>query len=180
MLRVSGRRLGAPGNRHCYAASAGPQPSAFRTRLVDAGYFASKAAGRTGRRTNSPPQLGQTPPRTVVTQSAQNVHSKVQIIASGLSGGRSRSQHSQLGLRSSMVSPDRFGQGAIGKVAFICLCKSFRHRLPSRIIRAMNLVTLAPRHTGPQAAPRKSPAQGRARNRSSRAACVRRPFRKND
>jgi hypothetical protein len=43
--------------------------------------------------------LGQRPPaRRAVAQSAQNVHSKVQIRASAASGGRSLSQHSQLGL----------------------------------------------------------------------------------
>jgi hypothetical protein len=31
------------------------------------------------------------------TQSRQNVHSKVQIMASGAAGGKSLSQHSQLG-----------------------------------------------------------------------------------
>ena len=36
-------------------------------------------------------------------QSRQKVHSKEQISASGLSGGRSRSQHSQPGRSSSMV-----------------------------------------------------------------------------
>src|SRR6478735_7366340 len=87
----------------------GPQPSAFRTRFVDAGYLASLAEGRAGRRTSSPPQFGQMPPRTSATQSAQNVHSNVQIIASELSGGRSLSQHSQLGRSSSMgTSADRF------------------------------------------------------------------------
>jgi hypothetical protein len=69
---------------------------------VDAGYFASMAAGRIGRREKSPPQFGQTPPKTVSAQFAQNVHSKVQIIASAASGGRSRSQHSQFGLSSSI------------------------------------------------------------------------------
>ena len=65
---------------------------------MDAGYFASIDAGLIGRPTKLPLQFGQTPPNTVAAQSAQNVHSKVQIRASGLSGGRSRSQHSQFGL----------------------------------------------------------------------------------
>jgi hypothetical protein len=84
------------------ALPTGVQPSAFRTRFVDAGYFASMAAGRIGRREKSPPQFGQTPPSTVSVQSAQNVHSKVQIITSGALAGRSRLQHSQFGLSSSM------------------------------------------------------------------------------
>jgi hypothetical protein len=59
----------------CYAATAS-HPPGFSTRLVEAGCFASMAAGRMGRRSSSPPQLGQTPPRRrVATQSAQKVHS---------------------------------------------------------------------------------------------------------
>jgi hypothetical protein len=64
---------------------------------MDAACRASIAAGRIGRLTKLPLQFGQTPPNTVVAHSAQNVHSKLQIRASGLSGGRSRSQHSQFG-----------------------------------------------------------------------------------
>lgn len=56
------------------------------------------AAGRIGRGTKFPPQFGHAPPKIVSVQVAQNVHSKVQIIASRLSGGRSLSQHSQFGL----------------------------------------------------------------------------------
>jgi hypothetical protein len=59
--------------------------------------------GRTGLRTNSPPQLGHLLFTRVRTQSEQNVHSKEQIIASLESGGRSRLQHSQLGFMSSIV-----------------------------------------------------------------------------
>src|SRR5262249_6239737 len=82
-----------------------PQPACgLSTRSVEAGYFASIAAGRTGRRNNSPPQLGQRPPGSrLATQSVQKVHSKVQIMASAASGGRSLSQHSQLGLSMSIV-----------------------------------------------------------------------------
>jgi hypothetical protein len=77
-----------------------PHPACgFATRSVDAGYLASMATGRTGRRTSSPPQLGQRPPgRRWAAQSVQKVHSKEQIRASGASGGKSLSQHSQLGL----------------------------------------------------------------------------------
>ena len=72
------------------------------TRRVEAGCLASAAIGRLGRCTSSPPQFGQAP--SLLAQSAQNVHSNVQMRASSDSGGRSRSQHSQLGLSSSMVS----------------------------------------------------------------------------
>jgi hypothetical protein len=53
---------------------------------LDAGYFVSIAAGRIGRLTKLPPQFGQTPPNTFAAQSAQNVHSNVQMRASRLSG----------------------------------------------------------------------------------------------
>jgi hypothetical protein len=50
------------------------------------------AAGRIGRLTKLPLQFGQTPPNTFAAQSAQNVHSKLQIRASPLSAaGRGRS-----------------------------------------------------------------------------------------
>jgi hypothetical protein len=55
-----------------------------------------------GRGEKFPPQFGQTPFKTVSAHSAQNVHSYVQIRASLLSGGKSRSQHSQFGRSSSM------------------------------------------------------------------------------
>jgi len=80
------------------------QPSGLRTRSVLGGYFLSIAKGRTGRFTNSPPQLGQMPWSFASAQSAQKVHSKVQIRASSASGGRSLSQHSQLGRNASMNS----------------------------------------------------------------------------
>src|SRR5262245_15609545 len=70
------------------------QPPSFTTRRVDAGCLASFSAGRTGRRTSSPPQLGQRPPNTPSAHPRQKVHSKEQILASAASGGRSRSQHS--------------------------------------------------------------------------------------
>ena len=84
----------------------GPQRGLLVTGL--AGGFVSATAttasmGRIGRAVNPPPQFGQTPPSVSSTQSRQKVHSKVQIIASRLSGGRSRSQHSQLGRNSSIA-----------------------------------------------------------------------------
>lgn len=60
-------------------------------------------AGRIGRGVKPPPQFGQTLDSFRSTQSTQNVHSKVQIRASTESGGRSRSQPSQLGLSSSAI-----------------------------------------------------------------------------
>src|SRR5207244_3318429 len=76
--RVSDRR----------AHAALPHPSGLKTRSVDAGYLASFAAGRRGRATSSPPQLGQRPWSARLAQSRQNVHSKEQITASADSGGR--------------------------------------------------------------------------------------------
>jgi hypothetical protein len=79
------------------------QPSGLKTRWREAGNFASFAAGRTGRRTSSPPQLGHRPLSTSSAQERQNVHSKEQIMASRESGGKSISQHSQPGLSKSIV-----------------------------------------------------------------------------
>jgi hypothetical protein len=69
---------------------------------VAAGYFAKAAVGRTGRRTSSPEQLGQTPFNRSRVQVGQNVHSNEQIIASA-AGGKSASQHSQFGLKLSIA-----------------------------------------------------------------------------
>jgi hypothetical protein len=56
-----------------------------------------------GRGTNPPPQFGHTLRSTPSTQSAQKVHSKVQIRAVVDDGGKSLSQHSQLGRSSSAI-----------------------------------------------------------------------------
>ena len=88
------------GPRYRSAAQRGSVP---RTRRVEAGSRARRCGGRIGRGANVPPQLGQRPPSTVSAHDAQNVHSYVQIIASGASGGRFLSQHSQFGRSSSMV-----------------------------------------------------------------------------
>ena len=90
----------------CCAPSEAARPAhaglSLRTRSVDAGKRASAAGGRIGRGTKFPPQLGQVPCSRSSTQGAQKVHSKEQIRASALSGGRSRSQHSQFGFSLSM------------------------------------------------------------------------------
>jgi hypothetical protein len=78
------------------------QPSALSTRTVEAGLLASLLAGRIGRGTRVPPQLGHVPFSFRWLQSAQYVHSKLQIMASSAAGGRSLPQHSQLGRNSSM------------------------------------------------------------------------------
>ncbi len=74
----------------------------LNTRLVDAGCLPSKLLGLTGLGSKFPPQLGHTPLSTEATQSRQNVHSKLQIIASPESDGKSRLHCSQLGRSSSM------------------------------------------------------------------------------
>jgi hypothetical protein len=79
-----------------------PQPAGLKMRCVDGGLFISAEAGRIGRGEKLPPQFGQTPLSRLSTQSRQNVHSNVQIIASVADGGRFLSQHSQLGRRASM------------------------------------------------------------------------------
>lgn len=78
-------------------------------RFVEGGRFATdnprrhSVAGRMGRGANPPPQFGQTLNSTLSTQSAQNVHSNVQIRAAVDEAGRSLSQHSQLGRSSSAI-----------------------------------------------------------------------------
>ena len=78
------------------AISAGVQVS--RTRVVDGGRLATERpgrhsrAGRIGRGAKPPPQFGQTFCSRVSTQSAQKVHSNVQMRASVAFGGRSLSQ----------------------------------------------------------------------------------------
>ena len=72
-------------------------------RVEDAGYFSKWCAGRMGRCTKLPPQLGQVLSKCASAQLAQNVHSNVQMRTSVALGGRSLSQHSQLGFRASMA-----------------------------------------------------------------------------
>jgi len=74
----------------------------FNTILVVAGYFSNSATGLTGLCTNPPPQLGHTFCKISVTQVMQKVHSKLQIMASVLLGGRGLPQFSQTGLNSSI------------------------------------------------------------------------------
>ena len=81
-----------------------PQPAGLKTRSVEAGNLASLLAGRRGRVTSSPPQLGHRPPSTPLAHDSQNVHSNEQIRAFVESGARSRLQHSQFGLSWSIVS----------------------------------------------------------------------------
>ena len=80
-------------------------PERLTTRSIDAGYFNNLSARRIGRIAKLPPQLGHVLFKTFVTQLLQKVHSKVQIIASADSGGKSLSQHSQFGRSSNMISP---------------------------------------------------------------------------
>jgi hypothetical protein len=61
------------------------------------------AFGRIGRGWKPPPQLGHTLLSRDDAQASQNVHSKLQIIASRASGGSAFSQHSQDGRNASMV-----------------------------------------------------------------------------
>jgi hypothetical protein len=72
-------------------------------RSVDGGNFDKRACGRIGRGTKAPPQFGQASWNRCLAQSAQNVHSNEQIRASAEAGGKSLSQHSQLGLSVSIV-----------------------------------------------------------------------------
>ncbi len=67
-----------------------------------AGYVTRSSALRVGRTMSGPAQLGQVPASRSCAHSRQKVHSKEQIIASGLVPSRSRSQHSQFGLSTSI------------------------------------------------------------------------------
>jgi hypothetical protein len=95
------------------------------TRRVAEGRLASDTpdrhsfTGRMGRGTNPPPQLGQTLCKMFTTQSAQNVHSKLQIRASVEDGGRSRSQHSQLGRSSRAIVLSPFGSAKGSEAAVV-------------------------------------------------------------
>jgi hypothetical protein len=77
----------------CYLVS----KAGLKTRSVEAGLLSSLLNGRRGRCSNSPPQFGHLLLNTFSVQAMQNVHSNEQIRASMESGGRSLSQHSQLG-----------------------------------------------------------------------------------
>jgi hypothetical protein len=96
------------------APQAALQPSFFSIRFVEAGCFARSRTARVGRGLSAPLQLGQCFFSTPCAQSAQNVHSKEQIRASGESGGRSASQHSQFGRISNIVISNRFGPAQSG------------------------------------------------------------------
>jgi hypothetical protein len=80
-----------------------------RARFVDAGRVAMQSpgrhsvAGRMGRGVKPPPQFGHTFFSVFSTQSAQNVHSYEQMRARVDAGGKSLSQHSQLGRSSSAM-----------------------------------------------------------------------------
>src|ERR1700733_4434939 len=122
-IRAEGRRPPSPPACHRVLAGMVPayavaraQPPCLTTRTADAGYFSSFSAGRMGRTTRFPSQFGQRPPSVVSVQSRQNVHSKLQIMASEASAGRSLLPHSQLGLISSIfVSPDGQRLGMVGR-----------------------------------------------------------------
>ncbi len=74
-----------------------------RTRACDPGFLLTHIPGRRsvagliGRGSNPPPQFGHTFASTWSTHAAQKVHSKLQMRASLLAGGKSLSQYSQFG-----------------------------------------------------------------------------------
>jgi hypothetical protein len=73
--------------------------------VFEAGLFFNNEAGLIGRATKLPEQLGQMKCNNDEAQVRQNVHSKLQIKASFDSGGKSSSQHSQLGFNINMLLP---------------------------------------------------------------------------
>jgi len=82
----------------------------LKTITVDAGYFSNLLAGRMGRFSNPPPQFGQICCKTVSTQVVQKVHSKLQMCASLLSGGKALLQFSQVGFNINMFFDFRIGK----------------------------------------------------------------------
>jgi hypothetical protein len=70
--------------------------------------FFQSVFGRIGRGENPPPQFGHTFSKIFSTHSRQNVHSKLQIIASTESGGNGWLQFSHVGLSSSMTDAKMF------------------------------------------------------------------------
>ena len=95
--------LGATFATRCEKARASERVHDICTRSVEGGRATIEIpgrhslAGRTGRGSKPPPQFGHTFKSTCCTQSAQNVHSKLQMRASVEDGGKSLSQHSQFG-----------------------------------------------------------------------------------
>jgi hypothetical protein len=106
------------------------QPSGLKIRCVEAGYLCNFEAGRRGRGTSSPPKFGQALFNFCSANFAQNVHSNVQMRASSLSGGRSRSQHSQLGLSSSMAASI-----SVGLLQVDCSARAYGIVMPSSFRR---------------------------------------------
>jgi hypothetical protein len=72
-------------------------------RFVEAGLDTSNTLVRIGRSTKFPLQFGQILLNLCSAHCLQKVHSKVHIRASLAEGGRSLSQHSQLGFRASII-----------------------------------------------------------------------------
>jgi len=95
--RLQRKVRAVPGDLEEDYATSAPQPWGLWTRSAETGYLPSFAVGRRGRRTSSPPQLGQMPKSLALEQAKQNVHSNEQITASSASGGKFVLQHSQEG-----------------------------------------------------------------------------------
>ena len=81
-----------------------PGSTGLLTIFVVAGFFSSLPFGLIGLGLKPPPQLGHTFTSSVSTQSLQNVHSKLQIIAWVESGASAAPHASQLGRSSSTAA----------------------------------------------------------------------------
>jgi len=68
-----------PAGRFSHRGAFGAHGLDLRTLAVEAGFLANAAAGRTGRRTSSPPQFAQTNPSLSLAQRRQKVHSNEQM-----------------------------------------------------------------------------------------------------
>lgn len=96
---------------HASIGASAWQPGVFTTRVVDAGNLANFEAGRLGRASSSPPQLGHWSASVLAAHDTQKVHSNEQMRASVDSGGKSLLQHSQLGRSSSIRGSSQWCNG---------------------------------------------------------------------
>ena len=97
------------------------QPAGLKMRCAEGGLRMSFAAGRIGRGEKLPPQFGHTPLSLLSTQSRQNVHSNVNIIASAAAGGKI--------LVAAFATRAQFEHCAYRPVQLRCDNQSFRHWL---------------------------------------------------
>lgn len=139
----------------------GGHPAGLTIRVLEAGFLTSAAAGRMGLRTSSPPQLGHVPCKVPSAHAAQNVHSKLQIHAAVLSGGKSRPQHSQHGRNSS--TRGSFDSGSDGAPNWVRALRPATRTASARSSRSLRLSSPLTRSATRSAQQRRSVAADRLR-----------------